>query len=91
MQENSLFINKVNDPLKQPAKIKLYSIIGQGCKMKSGNGDGIVLVENAGLANARQSFINGTCGLFGENLHTEILNIEKYPETYIAIKGILSE
>ncbi len=92
MQENSLFINKLNDPLKQPAGIKLYAIIGQGCQTKLGNGDGIVLTENAKLKDAKLYFINGTCGgLFGGNLHTEILDIEKYPETYNILTGILKE
>lgn len=93
MQENSLFINKLNDPSKQPSKARLYTIIGQGCRMKLGDGDGIVLAENAKLGNAQQYFINGTCeGLFGGNLlHTGILNIEKYPETYRIITEILKE
>ena len=92
MHENSLFINKLNDPLKQPANVKLYAIIGQGCQMKLGNGDGIVLAENAKLRGARLYFVNGTCGgLFGGTLHTEILNIEQYPETYRIVKGILRE
>ena len=90
MQENSVFINKLNEPLKQPAKVKLYAIIGQGCKMKLSYGDGIVLSENAKLENARLYYVNGTCtGLFGETFHTEILNIEKYPETYSIITEIL--
>ena len=92
MQENSLFMNKLNDPLKQAAKIRTYSIIGQGCNMKTGDGDGIILSENAKLENAELFYINGTCaGLFGGNLHTEILNIEKYPETYGIVTGILKE
>ena len=91
MQENSLFINKLNDPLSQPANIKIYAIIGQGCKMKLGDGDGIALSKNAEMENAEIFKINGTCSsLFGENLHTEILNIDKYPETYSIIKGILN-
>ncbi|MEK6827879.1 MAG: alpha/beta fold hydrolase, partial [Nanoarchaeota archaeon] len=60
MHENSLFINKLNDPLKQPDKVKLYAIIGQGCQMKFGNGDGIVLTENAKLMDASLYFVNGT-------------------------------
>ena len=91
MQENSLFINKLNDPLKQPKKVRLYSIIGQGCEMKLGNGDGIVLSENAKLENAELHFVNGTCPLFGSALHTEILNIEKYSETYKIVTEILSK
>ena len=92
MQENSLFMNKLNDPSKQAAKIRIYSVIGQGCEMKLGDGDGIVLSENAKLQNAELFYVNGTCaGLFGGNLHTEILNIEKYPETYGIVTGILKE
>jgi len=92
MQENSLFINKLNDPLKQPTKTKLYAIIGQGCQMKSGDGDGVVLSENEKLDNAKLYYVNGTCdSFFGGNLHTEILNIDKYQETYKTIKNILRE
>lgn len=92
MQKNSLFINKVNDPLKQPAKVKLYAIVGKGCKMKLGDGDGIVLSEDAKLESAEEYAVNGACGgLFGEVLHTEMLNINKYPDTYKAIKEALKE
>ncbi len=92
MQENSLFINKLNDPSKQPYKVKIYSVVGQGCRMKLGNGDGVVLAEKAMLEIAKPYFINGTCGgLFGNVLHTEILDIESYPETYRIIKEILNQ
>ncbi|MBI2658872.1 alpha/beta hydrolase [Candidatus Woesearchaeota archaeon] len=92
MQENSLFMNKLNDISKQPSKIKIYSIIGQGCQTSLGNGDGVVLAESAKFKDAKLFYVNGTCGgLFGESLHTEILNIEKYPETYGIISGILKE
>lgn len=92
MQKNSLFINKVNDLLKQPNKVGLYVIIGQGCKMKLGNGDGIVLPEDAKLESAKIYAVNGTCGgLFGEVLHTEILDIDKYPDTYRIVKEALKE
>ncbi|MBI2649889.1 alpha/beta fold hydrolase [Candidatus Woesearchaeota archaeon] len=92
MQENSLFINKLNDPLKQPVKARLYAIIGQGCQMGQDNGDGVVLAESAKLKDTNLYYVNGTCGgIFGESLHTEILNIDKYPETYSIIKGILKE
>ena len=92
MQENSLFINKLNDPLKQQGNARIYAVIGQGCQTKLGNGDGIVSTENVKLENAKLYYVNGTCsGLFGENLHTEILNIDKYPETYGIIRDILKE
>lgn len=92
MDENSLFMNKLNDPLRQPSKVKLYSIIGQGCQMKPGDGDGVVLADKAKLENAYLYYVNGTCGgLFGDTLHTEILNIDKYPETYKIVAKIFRE
>ncbi|MBI3035497.1 alpha/beta fold hydrolase [Candidatus Woesearchaeota archaeon] len=92
MQESSLFINKLNDPLKQPDNSRLYAVIGQGCKMKLGDGDGIVLSKNAKLENAKSYYVNGTCGgFFGGVLHTEILDIEKHPETYRIVAEILKE
>ena len=92
MKEDSLFMSKVNDPLRQPSKVKIYAVIGQGCDMQSGDSDGIVSAENAKLENAKLFYVNGTCGgLFGEKLHTEILDINKYPETYRIVKKILKE
>ena len=92
MHENSLFINKLNDPLKQPTNANIHAIIGQGCQMKLGNGDGVVLAENAKLENAELHYVNGTCGgLFGDALHTKILDIDEYPETYGITKDILKE
>ncbi len=92
MQENSLFINKVNDPSKQPSKVKLYTLIGRGCQMDEKDGDGIVAIENAELSNAKIYFVNGTCGgVFGSKLHTELLDTDTYPETYKAVAEILKE
>lgn len=92
MKEDSIFINKLNDPSEQPKNVQMYNIIGEGCKMKSGNGDGVVTVQSAELANAKQFFINGTCnGIFGGTLHTELLNIDEYPQTYSIVKRILTD
>ncbi len=99
MNENSLFMNRLNDPLKMSRlkdKVKFYTIIGQGCKVKSGtksgDGDGLLLSNNSELEIAKSYKINGTCGsFFGEILHTDMLNIDKYPETYRVIRDILSE
>ncbi len=90
MQQNSIFLNKLNDPSNQPNNIKLYAIVGEGCKMKQGIGDGVVLSENEKLENAKISYVDGSCDGF-ETLHTEILNIDKYPQTYSTIKKILNE
>ena len=92
MQQNSLFLNKLNDQSLQPKKVRLYTIIGQGCNMDSKDGDGVVLVDNAKFENSKLFYVNGTCGgIFGSVLHTEILNIEKYPETYQEVAEILRE
>ncbi|MEK6891637.1 MAG: alpha/beta fold hydrolase [Nanoarchaeota archaeon] len=92
MLQDSLFINKLNDPSNQPGGVKMYDIIGTGCSTDSSDGDGIVTAENAKLDNARINHINGTCGgVFGGTLHTDILNIDLYPETYRIVKGILNE
>ena len=88
MNENSLFINKVNRE-KLP-NIKIYNVIGTGCNMKNGIGDGIVLEENAKLAGASNHIINGTCkGL--EVLHTQLLDINNYPEVYEIIKKSIQQ
>jgi pimeloyl-ACP methyl ester carboxylesterase len=92
MQEHSLFMNKLNDPSKQPEKAKLYTISGQGCTMDSKEGDGVVLIDHAIMQNAQNYNITGTCGgLFGEVLHTEMLSAAKYPEIVPILKKILIE
>lgn len=92
MQENSLFLNKLNDPAKQPKDTRIYTLIGQGCQMEYGDGDGIATVESASMKDSREYYINGTCsGFFGEVLHTAILDIDKYSETYRIVKNILKE
>jgi len=88
MSKNSIFIKKLNDPLKIPKNNKIYNIIGIGCNMNSKTGDGIVLKENAELHHAENYYINGTCSRL-KLLHTEILNIGKYPEVYEIISSIL--
>ena len=92
MLRNSLFINKLNDPSAQPTNVKIFSIIGQGCTTDSKDGDGVVTTESARLDNAKLFYVNGTCeGLFGGILHTELLDIGKYPQTYEDISEILKE
>ena len=92
MKQNSLFMNKLNDPLNQPGKTRIYSIAGEGCKMPGGTGDGVILSSNALLVNSKAYVINSTCeGIFGSSFHTDLLDIDKYPETYNVISGILNE
>ena len=88
MSENSIFIKRLNDPLKIPKNARLYNIIGIGCDMGGKTGDGVVTKENAELSYAKNYYINGTCSTT-KPLHTAMLNIDKYPEVYRAIKSIL--
>ncbi|MBI2655478.1 alpha/beta hydrolase [Candidatus Woesearchaeota archaeon] len=90
MLADSLFINKLNDFSGQPKNVRLYSIIGDGCKMKGGQGDGVILKESAELENAELHYVNGSCdGL--ATLHTDILDVDRYPEVYNTVKEILKE
>lgn len=91
MQENSLFLNVLNDPARQqPSGVRMYIIAGSGCDTNGKDGDGIVQLDNALISNARPFIIKGKCE-FGTYLHTEMLNVDKYPEVYDAIKQILQE
>ena len=90
MQENSLFLNVLNDPNRQPSNVKMSIIAGSGCEMSGKDGDGIVLLDNALIPNAKQFIVKGKCE-FGKYFHTEMLNVDKYPEVYKNIKEILQE
>ncbi|MBW2977127.1 alpha/beta fold hydrolase [Candidatus Woesearchaeota archaeon] len=90
MSENSIFIKKLNDPLKTPQTARVYNIIGTGCDMGLKTGDGVVTKENAELDYAENYYINGTCSGI-KLLHTEILDIGKYPELYGIISSVLKD
>jgi len=94
MQETSLFINRLNDPAKQPAEARLFVIIGSGCLRNGKDGDGIVNVDHASLKSivgAQEFFVEGGCsGVLG-NFHTDLLDTGKYPRTYEIIKRALME
>lgn len=90
MKENSIFLSKLNDPSSQQTKVKQYIMIGQGCDTDGKDGDGVVAVENVRIDNSNLFYINGSCkGFFGKVLHTEILNVDEYTETYQTVKKIL--
>lgn len=93
MQQNSLFLNRLNDPARQPSTVKIFNIIGKGCFRDGKDSDGIVLAEQAslnGIANAKEFFVNGTCSKFGY-FHTELVDVDKYPQVYQIISEILKE
>ena len=61
-------------------------------ELSHATGDGIATIESAALQNSRAYYINGTCGgFFGEMLHTAILDVDKYSQTYETVKEILKE
>jgi len=87
MSSDSLFINKLNrGPLPS---IPIYNIVGSGCQMPLGDGDGTVLKDKAILNNTNNIFIEGNCEDISNPLHVALLDIDKYPETYSAIKQAL--
>jgi hypothetical protein len=88
MQEDSLFMNKLNrDPLPP---IPMHAIIGVGCPMENGPGDGVVTAANAQLDWAVNHVVTGRCTTL-ETFHTEMLNIERYPDVYDIIKEALDQ
>ena len=56
--------------------------------MKNGNGDGVVRKENAELEYAENFYVNGSCSRL-KLLHTEILDLDNYPEVYEHVKSSL--
>jgi len=90
MQENSLFLNILNDPDKQPANVKIYTIAGSGCDTSGKDGDGIVPKDHVTLPNATSFVVNGKCTRTSV-LHNDLLDTDKYPEVYEIIRDILRE
>ena len=88
MDENSLFINKLN--YDAFPTVKTYNIIGQGCAMDGETGDGIVRISSAKLDNAENYYVNGSCSGISF-LHENILNPENYPEAYRIISESLKK
>jgi len=87
MNENSLFMNKLNrDSLPQ---IPVYNIVGTGCEMNGKQGDGIVLEEKATLEGTQNYIIEGKCRSLVSPLHLDLRNIEMYPEVYEIIRKAL--
>jgi len=88
MDSKSLFINKLNN--EKSDSVKTINIVGQGCSMDLGEGDGIVLKDNAILDPkiAQNFFINGSCS-GADLLHNSVLDINRYPELFQIINQSL--
>ena len=86
MNSDSLFLNKLNRDNK--INIPLYNIIGLGCSWENSVGDGIVKNDSAYLSFAKNYYVNGSCDGF-DYFHSDVLDVEKYPEVYKLINESL--
>ncbi|MBN1156308.1 hypothetical protein JXA85_01715 [Candidatus Woesearchaeota archaeon] len=87
LDSESIFINKLNGGAMP--NISVYNIVGTGCQMDEGMGDGIVLEESAMLEGAKNFVINSSCKSAIETLHLDLLDTKKYPEVEkIVLKGL---
>lgn len=92
MYEDSIFLKKLNDPTYEPAKARVYTISGRGCKTGIKDGDGVVAFDSSTLPYAVSYEINGTCAdAFKSELHSNILNIDMYPGVYEYLQEILKD
>ncbi|MFH1682221.1 MAG: hypothetical protein ABIA37_00340 [Candidatus Woesearchaeota archaeon] len=89
LQADSLFINKLNSG-KQP-NIPVYNIVGTGCEMDDGVGDGAVLEKSAKLDWATNFIIKGKCRSAIAPLHLDLREPQLYPEVYQKLKEVLEE
>ncbi|MBS3169174.1 alpha/beta fold hydrolase [Candidatus Woesearchaeota archaeon] len=83
MNAESVFMNKLKNGILPP--LPVTTIIGTGCAMNGEDGDGVVLERNAELDGAEKVLVQGECSTFSV-LHTELLDVWKYPEVYEAVK-----
>lgn len=95
MDSESLFINKLNNQASD--SVKILNIVGSGCKMDLGEGDGIVLLNNSVLSSKsyEKSFVTdkiiyGNC-TSTNFVHNNILDIKEHPELLSLIKDFLSQ
>jgi hypothetical protein len=86
MNSGSTFMNELS---KSKLTIPTYTIIGSGCKMLNGDGDGVVLAKSSKLEWANNTIIKGDCS--GNVLHTKITDPALYPEAYNALLEALKE
>lgn len=90
MTNNSQFMKTINSiPLKN--KTKIYNIYANGCETDGIYGDRIITAESARFDGAENYEIKANCTSMFDVPHLEILDTDRYPETYRIIKGILKE
>ncbi|MEK6859768.1 MAG: alpha/beta fold hydrolase [Nanoarchaeota archaeon] len=90
LDENSLFMNKLNNaPTEKP---EIHNIIGIGCDMGVETGDGIVKNSSQYLDYATNYYVSGKCDeLTLDYLHENIADPNQHLEVYEIIKKVLQE
>lgn len=88
MRENSIFMRRLNDP-RFESNLNITNIIGRGCMMPEGDGDGVVLANSVFLEQANNVFFDGEC-VDGRFLHSALLSPTKNKEVYNLIKNKLN-
>ena len=83
LNADSVFMNKLTHG--GLPSIPVTTIIGIGCEMDGEQGDGIVTESAGQLVGAKKIVVNGTCTTFAP-LHTEMLDVNAYPEVYQTIR-----
>jgi hypothetical protein len=68
MDADSLFMNKLNKV--SMSGLETVNIVGTGCRMDGGDGDGIILADSARLGRSNV-MVNGTCD--SQYLHSKLL------------------
>lgn len=88
MSSGSLFLSNLNEDPK--VKNSFYTIRSNACEMDVCNGDGVVCEDSVFLKGANNYLINGSCNDFlGTNLHSDLIDPEKYPKVTELVKRIL--
>ncbi|HIH43128.1 TPA: alpha/beta fold hydrolase [Candidatus Woesearchaeota archaeon] len=92
MAADSIFLKKLNDKNTPKKTNNLFTISGTGCNMDSGEGDGIIYLDDAKLENAKNFIVEGSCkDSLGVELHNDLLDPELYPKVYDIVKQVLKE
>ena len=92
MAADSIFLKRLNDKNTDKKIENLFTISGTGCKMDSGEGDGIVYLDDSKLKGAKNFVIEGNCNnALQTNLHNDLLDSVLYPKVYDIVKQVLKE
>ena len=83
-------MKKLNDPNNQLRNVKVATISGIGCDTDGDLGDGIVTLDSSKLEGAESFIVEGRCDdTFKAGLHSDLLNIDKYPGAYQVISRVI--